>query len=1358
MSFDAGTIEATFTGDRTPFSAELAATKREAKDFADGTYTASLKADSKDAYAVIKATEAAGDLYARRRYEATLGMKTDKADKAINDFTRNTNKKVDDSTKHVGLLRTAIELLGPALVPLSGGVIGLSTAFVGLGAAGLLTFKGIATQMKANTGLGQQYHATLSVLQKDLNQLERTSAGNFFASAATSVNQLHQEFPALNADMAQSSKTLGAIAGQLVHGLVGGFTTFNPLIQHAEGYINQAATAFDKWATGPGGAKFAQTLGTDLDHMIPTLVSLGTTLVHLFSALNPLGSAVLTELTALTNVINAIPVPVLTALAIGYVAFRTAVAVTAGITGATKALQGFSKALTGAAIGEAEAGAASRTGGLAGMSGSLGRIGGALIPVVAGWAAGAIALNALSSATDSWAKSSNNAYAGSHDALAYFGQLALGNFSGADATLNGYISNRNANQRQQQNQQSINDAFNLNRIDINEANAGGLSTNNGGPNDALSVQRNASSAMSQQAKLTATLRNAKNQVTAQLGEYIGLSNEYGKGSSYAKQALGQLDKYQTDYEKLLSQQDKFNNSPAGRAIQLQQAADRTLAQNTKVATATAAPIIAQAQQSSYGNLNIINSVDSQRASLTDASQLYGQLSKSIQNNITAEEKWTDTTGKKTVTLKEDIDGIKNATVSSAAYSAAEKMFGKNSALVTGFLVGQIKALGVNKDALATVSNEQKRVNLDVADAMTKYKLTGDQVDTYASLLGITFNQLGKNIVSERQFSTEIGLVAKSISNGSTSLNLWVTAVQTFDASAKTAADRGALIGSTLVAANGDALSYANSMVQASVANQSVVTDFGSLKKGVVDWKTGVIDFHNAAAAPLLSDLAGMQTGAENAAAATYQHETALHKAGAAADAFRVYTDDTSGALVKELSHMGYTTKQAQALAKQYFNIKSAGQLKTDVEAIGADKTQAILGNILSVLDKIAGIHHFVIVNTGSEKVIGNLKTMVGLVQRLDGNHDVSFSVLGGAGSQGSADGNIINYYGAGGIENHVAQIARPANTVRVWAEPETGGEAYIPFHPSKRARSRDIAAQTVGMLGGVALFETGGYHGVQYPTSGTPSTTGSSGGSSGTATKWDTYLRSINQLLDHIPDVANYSIDRLDNIGKSFLSLIKQAETLKVIGDATYKAWKGQYAALHSAEVEATRADAVYQRSKTRADAQATANRANVRGIRSTVTGGFDITSSGNGYAGGIQQTLKQAVADERKYLKLRNEALKLGLNKTYIEQFDAENPAEGAANLQAIVDEAKRNPEYIRTLNREQQELQRLGTQQGREDTRLRGGQRRLDKDREAEKTARRIMHQDNKIVHEDLDKMIKELRDIRRDLAKAGHTKTAR
>lgn len=67
-------------------------------------------------------------------------------------------------------------------------------------------------------------------------------------------------------------------------------------------------------------------------------------------------------------------------------------------------------------------------------------------------------------------------------------------------------------------------------------------------------------------------------------------------------------------------------------------------------------------------------------------------------------------------------------------------------------------------------------------------------------------------------------------------------------------------------------------------------------------------------------------------------------------------------------------------------------------------------------------------------------------------------------------------YAEGGFEDHRAQIA-PAGAWRVWAEPETGGESYIPLAPAKRPRSRDIWRETGRRLGvEFAEFAAGGFH------------------------------------------------------------------------------------------------------------------------------------------------------------------------------------------------------------------------------------------------------------------------------------------
>lgn len=79
-----------------------------------------------------------------------------------------------------------------------------------------------------------------------------------------------------------------------------------------------------------------------------------------------------------------------------------------------------------------------------------------------------------------------------------------------------------------------------------------------------------------------------------------------------------------------------------------------------------------------------------------------------------------------------------------------------------------------------------------------------------------------------------------------------------------------------------------------------------------------------------------------------------------------------------------------------------------------------------------------------------------------------------------ANGAVVDYFANGGIRNehHVAEIA-PAGQTRIWNEPETEGEAYIPLATSKRSRSVAIledVAERFGMYVG-RRFADGGFWG-----------------------------------------------------------------------------------------------------------------------------------------------------------------------------------------------------------------------------------------------------------------------------------------
>lgn len=146
-------------------------------------------------------------------------------------------------------------------------------------------------------------------------------------------------------------------------------------------------------------------------------------------------------------------------------------------------------------------------------------------------------------------------------------------------------------------------------------------------------------------------------------------------------------------------------------------------------------------------------------------------------------------------------------------------------------------------------------------------------------------------------------------------------------------------------------------------------------------------------------------------------------------------------LVQRAIDLGAGEDAAKAFADQIFNIPSETEWKLIAETAAAEST----------------VRNFI------REYNGRVITL----QLRTNQVVVRDRVYGGLRSD-QADGSVLRFYGNGGMENHVAQMAR-AGTYRVWAEDETGGESYIPHHPAKRARSEQIMVQTARILGGTYI-------------------------------------------------------------------------------------------------------------------------------------------------------------------------------------------------------------------------------------------------------------------------------------------------
>ncbi|OZB79876.1 hypothetical protein, partial [Microbacterium sp. 13-71-7] len=107
----------------------------------------------------------------------------------------------------------------------------------------------------------------------------------------------------------------------------------NPLFMQGAGVVQDMASGFESWASNGGLQKFADYAQSVLPQVIGTVGDLAAAILHIAEATAPIGTAVLGVLDGLANAINAIPVPMLTAMAGAVIAGYTAFMLFKGVTG-----------------------------------------------------------------------------------------------------------------------------------------------------------------------------------------------------------------------------------------------------------------------------------------------------------------------------------------------------------------------------------------------------------------------------------------------------------------------------------------------------------------------------------------------------------------------------------------------------------------------------------------------------------------------------------------------------------------------------------------------------------------------------------------------------------------------------------------------------------------------------------------------------------------------------------------------------------------------------------------------------------------------------------------------------------------
>ncbi|GAA1915324.1 hypothetical protein GCM10009775_04730 [Microbacterium aoyamense] len=378
----------------------------------------------------------------------------------------------------------------------------------------------------------------------------------------------------------------------------------------------------------------------------------------------------------------------------------------------------------------------------------------------------------------------------------------------------------------------------------------------------------------------------------------------------------------------------------------------------------------------------------------------------------------------------------------SAYEAAEKL-GIGVDLVTSAAEGNAAAMKQLKEELAAggFGSDEFKAKLDeLGLTLTEY-----------SLLSTTVTQAVEGLNEARDRGTKANERANEVTEDG--IDSSKTAAEAYMTTSDAVGDlEGSL--SELI----DTIFEANrSNLDTREANRRLIESFSEFDAALAEHGNS-LDLNTEAGRENEANLDAIAEAAMDAAKATSE-------SGGGYEEYRASLESSRQSLLDRINDLGITGQAAEDLADKILAIPTESEWKMVAEVDEAATRIERIQNAIAAL---------------------NDKTITVTVARPDGT-PLSDQQIANQFGFGSADGNLIESYANGGVrENHVAQMAR-AGAWRVWAEPETGGETYVPHAPSKRARSEQIMSETARIFGGTYIPAGAAQYANGSPVSSAPS-------------------------------------------------------------------------------------------------------------------------------------------------------------------------------------------------------------------------------------------------------------------------------
>ena len=253
--------------------------------------------------------------WTQRSTEAT------KQDTSAKEKNADSNRKVDNTAKQAGgsihLLYSTLALLAPAAVPIAGAAAAGAAALGAMGVAGVLAVIGVKNAMDQGGPVGDRYATGVKQIKDQFNALAATSATGTLDGFNRSANTLNNYMPSLNRQMGDFSRVTGNVAANGLSGLLGMFTTLDPVMRGFAGYLGELSQRFATIGSSNGLRSFGDYALAVMPQVMATIESLVRGVGNLIAALAPLGGLGMTTLKVIGDILAGIPTDVLTILVSG---------------------------------------------------------------------------------------------------------------------------------------------------------------------------------------------------------------------------------------------------------------------------------------------------------------------------------------------------------------------------------------------------------------------------------------------------------------------------------------------------------------------------------------------------------------------------------------------------------------------------------------------------------------------------------------------------------------------------------------------------------------------------------------------------------------------------------------------------------------------------------------------------------------------------------------------------------------------------------------------------------------------------------------------------------------------------------